>query len=178
MNTLQLIEQFTDVAQKVDTTVTVIIKSAEELEKTLLKLTDEEGEIVLADPDDLDPALFESFRKKSSRIIQNPDDKQMAGAKYGISDCFCAVARTGSVCVSITEKMGGSYSLYPRVHIAIVDSDTIVARPRDIFSQSPLKEKALNRDFIFVSGSSATADMGPLVRGVHGPGKLHVIFLK
>ena len=177
MNTMQLIEQFTDVAQKVDTTITVINKSANELEKTLLHLTDDEGDIVLAEPDDLDPALFESFRK-AGRVIQNPDDKQMAGAKYGISDCFCAVARTGSVCVSITDKMGGSYSLYPRVHIAIVDADTIVVRPRDIFSQSPLKEKALSRDFIFVSGSSATADMGPLVRGVHGPGKLHVIFLK
>jgi len=30
---------------------------------------------------------------------------------------------------------------------------------------------------VFVTGPSATADMGPLVRGVHGPHQLHVIVL-
>ena len=173
----QLIEQFIAVAQKVDTTVDVIPKSAAELEKTLLKATAQEGDIVLAEPDDLDQKLFGSFRK-SRRVLNNPDDSEIAEAKYGISDCFAAIARTGSVCVSMTDKMGGSYSLYPRIHIAIVDADTIVARPRDIFRQASLREKALSRDFVFISGSSATADMGPLVRGVHGPGKLHVIILK
>lgn len=177
MNTDQLIEQFITIAKQVDTTVDVINKSAPDLEKVLLKTTTDDGDIILAEPDDLDPQLFKSFRK-SQRVIKNPDDKQIAGAKYGISDCFAAVARTGSVCVSMTDKMGGSYSLYTSVHIAVVDSDTLVARPRDIFSQSPLREKALTRDFVLVSGSSATADMGPLVRGVHGPGKLHVIILK
>ena len=31
---------------------------------------------------------------------------------------------------------------------------------------------------VFVTGPSATADMGPLVRGVHGPHKLHIIVLR
>ena len=177
MNTDQLIEQFKNVVQQVDTTVDVINKSAKDLEKALLGATSGEGSIILAEPDDLNPQLFASF-KKSKRIIVNPDDKQIAGAKYGITDCFAAVARTGSVCVSMTDKMGGSYSLFPAEHIAIVDADTLVARPRDVFQQNPLSRKAMSRDFIFVSGSSATADMGPLVRGVHGPGKIHVIILK
>jgi len=177
MDTEQLIKTFIAAAKKVDTTIDVITRSAAELEVALLKATNEDGDIVLAEPDDLDSDLFEPFRK-SKRIIQNPDNSQMAGARYGVTDCFGAVARTGSVCVSITDKMGGSYSLYPRVHIAVVDAETIVARPRDIFMQNHLREKALNRNFLFISGSSATADMGPLVRGVHGPGKLHVIILR
>jgi len=31
---------------------------------------------------------------------------------------------------------------------------------------------------VFVTGPSATADMGPLVRGVHGPHKLHILVLR
>ncbi len=173
----QLIEKFISMARQVETTVEVINKSAKDLEKALLKATSDEGDIVFAKLDDLDPQLFDPFRK-NERIIENPTDEQLAGARYGVTDCFAGVARTGSVCVSMTEKMGGSYSLFPAEHIVVMDADTLVARPRDVFEQNPLKEKSMNRDFVFISSSSATADMGPLVRGVHGPGKLHVIILK
>ena len=177
MNQEQLIKQFIEVARQVDTTVAVIPRSESALKNALQEATAEQGDIVLAEPDDLNPQLFESFRQ-SDRVIAKPDNQQLAAARYGISDAFAAVARTGSVCVSMTDKMGGSISLFTGVHIAVVDAETMVARPRDVFLQSPLKEKALSRDFVFISGSSATADMGPLVRGVHGPGKLHVILLK
>lgn len=177
MNQEQLLKQFITVAAQVETTVELIEKSAKSLEQALLKAVSEKGDIVLAEMDDLDAGLFESFRK-NERVLKNPADQHLAAAKYGITDGFAAVARTGSVCVSMTEKMGGSFSLFVGNHIAVVDVNMLVARPRDVFSKSPLKEKALSRDFVFVSGSSATADMGPLVRGVHGPGKLHIIFLK
>ena len=45
------------------------------------------------------------------------------------------------------------------------------------FSEAYLEGKGLKRSFTFITGPSATADMGPLVRGVHGPGKLHIIVL-
>ena len=35
-----------------------------------------------------------------------------------------------------------------------------------------------HRDLVFITGPSATADMGPLVRGVHGPHRLHILLLE
>jgi L-lactate dehydrogenase complex protein LldG len=64
-----------------------------------------------------------------------------------------------------------------RKHIVVVDADTIVSRPSEVFSESCLDGKGLSRSFSFITGPSATADMGPLVRGVHGPGKLHIIIV-
>ena len=63
----------------------------------------------------------------------------------------------------------------------IIACDThplIVPRVRDLFSREVLEGKGLARSFTFITGPSATADMGPLVRGVHGPGKLHIIVLE
>ena len=47
-----------------------------------------------------------------------------------------------------------------------------------VLAEEYLDGKGLTRSFSFITGSSATADMGPLVRGVHGPGQLHIIILE
>ena len=149
----------------------------EALDIELKNATSGAESILLAEPDDLAVELFEPF-KLSEGVISLPSDSDMATAEYGISDAFAAVAETGSVCVSLSSGLGGSVSLFARKHIAVVDVNTIVARPRDLLEHEGLRYKTLQRNFVLISGPSATADMGPLVRGVHGPGKLHVIILK
>ncbi len=173
----RLIKQFIAVAGRVDTSVEVIPKSPEALKNALLKATGGSGSVALAEPDDLDPALFDLY-KNFVNIPAALTDVQLSKIAYGVSDAFAGIARTGSVCVSMTEKMGGAYSLFCRVHIAVLEAKNMLARPRDVFEKEPFRSIAMRRDFVFVSGSSATADMGPLVRGVHGPAKLHVIILE
>ena len=63
------------------------------------------------------------------------------------------------------------------LHIAVLDSRSIVARPSDLLSADRLGGIGLRRSFVFVTGPSATADMGPLVRGVHGPHRLHILLV-
>jgi L-lactate dehydrogenase complex protein LldG len=53
-----------------------------------------------------------------------------------------------------------------------------VPQLRDLFRRDVLNGEGLTRDFVFITGPSATADMGPLVRGVHGPHRLHVIVVR
>ena len=72
----------------------------------------------------------------------------------------------------------GVISLLSRTHIAVLSAETIVERPADLFDPNCLGGKGLQRNFVFVTGPSATADMGPLVRGVHGPHHLHIIILE
>lgn len=172
----QLTDQFISVAQRTTATVETIEKSADQLTQALLRATSGAGLITLAEPDDLDPLLFQPF-SKTANVVTQPKEQQLATADFGVSDAFAGVARTGSVCVSLTPKLGGSVSLFARAHVAVLAAETIVARPRDLFLNDGLRDKAMHRNFVFVSGPSATADMGPLVRGVHGPGKLHIIIL-
>jgi L-lactate dehydrogenase complex protein LldG len=71
--------------------------------------------------------------------------------------------------------MTAAASLLAPLHVALLRAENIVARPRDLFAAGAV---GLAQDFVFITGPSATADMGPLVRGVHGPHRLHVIILE
>lgn len=176
-NNSQLINQFIQAAERSAATVQCIKHDSKDLKKALLESCRHNEVVLLADPEDIDAELFASF-KKLPQVITNPTDQQLADIRIGITDAFAGVARTGSVCVSITPKLGGSISLFSREHVAVLDADKIVPRPRDILSEKYIGSNVLERSFTFITGPSATADMGPLVRGVHGPGRLHIIILE
>lgn len=173
----QLISQFIQAAERSAATVKCIKRESKELKKALLESCRHNEVVLLADPEAVDAELFASF-KNLPQVITNPTDQQLADIRIGITDTFAGVARTGSVCVSITPKLCGSISLFSREHIAVLDAAKIVPRPRDILSEKYMGSKVSERSFTFITGPSATADMGPLVRGVHGPGRLHIIILE
>lgn len=135
------------------------------------------GRIAIAEPLDLPAELFADLYRLPG-IVTARSKSELAACDVGITDAFAAVARTGSVCVTIDHAYSGAISLLARLHIAVVAAETIVERPAEIFDPNRFGGKGLTRNFVFITGPSATADMGPLVRGVHGPHKLHVIVLE
>ncbi len=173
-----LIKTFVDAATRVETTIEIVQKSPKKIREILHKIISSESKIIMAQFRFIPKTLLFDFEQNTAGNIVYPNDIDMAHADYGITDCFAGIAQTGSVCVLNDDSMSGSFSLFPKNHIVLLDSTKIVPRPRDIFLNDPYKKITLQNDFIFISGSSATADMGPLVRGVHGPGKLYVIILK
>lgn len=172
-----LLDQFVCTAQRAAASVERIKNSPETLKEAVQKCIRDEEKVLLAQPDDLPISLFESLSQLPN-IVTHPSEEQMVTTKIGITDAFAGVARTGSICVSISKNLDSSIALYTREHIAILYSKSIVPRPRDVFSKDVLGGKGTIRNFVFITGTSATADMGPLVRGVHGPGKLHIIILE
>lgn len=172
----ELLEQFIYSAQNAAAIAEVIPKNAVSLNDSLVKATYEDEIVLLSHPNDLEPDLFSIFAT-NIKVITIPAKEQFPTIKTGVTDAFCAVASTGSVCVAITKNLTSPASMLTRKHIVVVDGKTIVPRPRDVFSEEYLDGKGLQRSFSFITGPSATADMGPLVRGVHGPGKLHIIIL-
>lgn len=167
---------FIESAKGLGAVVEATKKNPEALSESLQQATSGEESILLAEPDYLDPALFGLFAA-DSRVIRKPSKEQMSSVTTGVTDAFCGVAATGSVCVAISKNLGSPMSLLTRRHIVVLDAATIVRRPRDLFS-GEVGFTGLNRSFSFITGPSATADMGPLVVGVHGPGKLHIIVLE
>lgn len=134
--------------------------------------------IAVAASRDLPAELLDACRALPAAFTGR-SKSELASADLGITEAFAGVAASGSLCVSVDDTDTGYVSLLSRAHIAVLDSSSLVARVSDIFSRAhAAKSFGLERNFAFVTGPSATADMGPLVRGVHGPHRLHILVLE
>jgi L-lactate dehydrogenase complex protein LldG len=133
--------------------------------------------IVIAPGGWLPPEIL-SVARELPNVIASPSDEQLARADVGITEAFAGVASSGSVCVALGAPLTAAASLLMPLHIVLLAVRRIVARPRDLFDGECLGGEGLQRDLVFITGPSATADMGPLVHGVHGPHRLHVLLLE
>ncbi len=174
---MRLLDHFMQSAETAGATVETVPRDAEALTRSLLKRTGGYDCVLLGLAGDLDPRLFGPFSARPNVILE-PTKEELRTVPVGVTDAFCGVAATGSVCISLLRSMSVPVSMLTRTHIVVVDGLTIVPRVRDLFSPDVLEGKGLTRSFTFITGPSATADMGPLVRGVHGPGALHIIVLE
>ena len=175
-NITKIIKEFRETAELADATSEVIQANSFSLNRALTQATESEELVLFAEPEDINPELFSEF-KVNPKVITEPTKEQLSTVRCGVTDAFGAVASTGSVCVPVSNGLTSPASMLTRKHIVVLDAKTIVSRPRDVLSDKYLDGKGLTRSFSFITGTSATADMGPLVRGVHGPGELHIIIL-
>jgi L-lactate dehydrogenase complex protein LldG len=174
---VSLLDQFTTSARNAVATVEIIDRSPAALRDAILREAGNANRILYAPPHDLPVALFSDIAS-DPRVVADANPDKMVHSAAGLTEAFAAVASTGSVCINVSQERTGMVSLLAPLQIAVVAAETIVPQPRDLFRADMLDGKGLARDFVFVTGPSATADMGPLVRGVHGPHKLHIIVLR
>lgn len=172
-----LIDQFEAAAKAAVATVEVIDRTPAALRDAIFRAAGDANRILFAPPQDLPADLFADFAR-DSRVLAEPTAEELVNSPAGVTEAFAGVARTGSVCVDVGYQRTGMASLLAPLHVAVVAAETIVPQPRDLFREDVLGGRGLQRSFVFITGPSATADMGPLVRGVHGPHRLHVIVLR
>ena len=176
-----VVEQFEASAKAAGATVEIIDRSPKAIREAIFRVTGQAGEILFAAPQDLPADLFADLFAEfvgDPRVVLDPSAEEWVYTPAGVTEAFAGVARTGSVCVDVGYQSTGLASLIAPLHIAVVAAETIVPQPRDLFRDDVLGGKGLARSFVFITGPSATADMGPLVRGVHGPHRLHIIVLR
>jgi hypothetical protein len=133
--------------------------------------------IVLSEAEFLAPQILGGVRGLAG-VILKPDDEQLATAGVGVTEAFAGIAVTGSVCIAMGRPLAAATSLLMPLNVVLLPGERIVERPRDLFHPGCLKGEGLKRNLVFVTGPSATADMGPLVRGVHGPHRLLILLLE
>ncbi|HZQ92446.1 MAG TPA: LUD domain-containing protein [Terriglobales bacterium] len=173
---MQLVEQFEAAARAAAARVDRVPRSADAIAAAVQRLEPGAKRIAIAEPMDVDAELFSACRRLPG-AFSGGGKKEFAAADAGLTDVFAGVARTGSVCLDIDHEDAGYVSLLPRAHVAVLDSARIVARPADLFRPDVLGGAGLTRNFVFITGPSATGDMGELVRGAHGPHRIHVLVL-
>src|SRR5579862_4963776 len=172
-----LLDEFLSTATRAVATVEVVERSPAALAEALLRAVGDAPRILFAPPQELPSELFQQFLA-DPRVRPNPTPEEMVDSAAGVTEAFAAVASTGSVCIDVSYERTGMVSLLAPLQVAVVAAATIVAQPRDLFRAGVLGGRGLERDFVFVTGPSATADMGPLVRGVHGPHHLRIVVLQ
>jgi len=98
-----------------------------------------------------------------------------ATAQVGISSADYALADTGTLVMLSSQEEARFVSLLPPVHIAILPGERILSGLDELFTRIP-RPADLSSSMVFITGPSRTGDIElELVRGVHGPGELHVI---
>ncbi len=96
-------------------------------------------------------------------------------AETGVTPARLGVANYGTVTLPASEEPREVVSLYCTRHVAVLAESNIVA-------DMPAAYDRLSEDFragadtqILATGPSSTADMGELLRGVHGPHETRVV---
>ncbi len=95
----------------------------------------------------------------------------------GITSAHYALADTGSLVLLGEFSESRLVSLLPPCHIAVVPCDRLLRGLDELFTVLPDPAK-LSSSMVLVTGPSRTGDIEMiLVRGVHGPGEVHVVLL-
>jgi L-lactate dehydrogenase complex protein LldG len=104
----------------------------------------------------------------------------VAGEEDSISvtPCFAAVAETGSLVLLAGPESPTTLNFVPDDHIVVVRRDQVVRHMEEVWARIRGRGAAQPRTVNFISGPSRTADIEQIVQlGVHGPRRLHVVFV-
>jgi L-lactate dehydrogenase complex protein LldG len=172
-----LAEIFVKNARGAAAVVETVVASRAAVSEALQKAVQGARSIVVANGVWLAPEILSATRDLPN-VLANPSDEQLARADAGITEAFAGVASSGSICVALGTPLTAAASLLMPLHIVLLAAGRIVERPRDLFDEARFGGEGLRRNLVFITGPSATADMGPLVRGVHGPHRLHILLLE
>jgi L-lactate dehydrogenase complex protein LldG len=117
-------------------------------------------------------------------VDTDPSVEALDGAETGVIQAGLGVANYGTI--TVESRPGGDelVSLYPPRHVVIVDAEDIVPDLSAGFDrfETAIEDARANgtpgASRVLTTGPSATADMGELVEGVHGPKEVHVVILE
>ncbi len=99
-------------------------------------------------------------------------------ADYGITSADYALADTGTLVMLSSAKEARMISLLPPAHIAIVPASKILTGLDELLTILPRPAEQTS-SMVLITGPSRTGDIEQiLVRGVHGPGEIHVVVVE
>jgi L-lactate dehydrogenase complex protein LldG len=107
-----------------------------------------------------------------------PTPADLRAAKTGVTAAAMGIASYGSVLIRATPDGAEPVSLFPDTHVAIVRECDVVEGMPEAFSRLGPLLRETRGSVVVATGPSATADMGALVRGAHGPKAVRVVILR
>ena len=114
-------------------------------------------------------------------VTANSEDLRniCATAGAGITRAYCLLAETGTIVLRACPQEPRLLSLLPPVHIAVVPLDRLLTNLDEMLSMTPRPVDSDSSAMVLITGPSRTGDIEQiLVRGVHGPGAVHVVIVQ
>jgi len=112
------------------------------------------------------------------RVATDPTTAELRAAHTGVTDASLGVAEYGSVAIEADPAGTEPVSLFVDRHVVVLRESDLVPDMPDAFDWLGPKARDESVDVVFATGPSATADMGGLVHGAHGPKEVHVVLLR
>jgi L-lactate dehydrogenase complex protein LldG len=101
-----------------------------------------------------------------------------ATCHYGITSADFGLSDTGSLVMISSREEARLVSLLPPAHIAVLPASKLLTGLDELFNILPHPAEQTS-SMVLITGPSRTADIEQiLVRGVHGPGEIHVVVVE
>ena len=113
-----------------------------------------------------------------SSVTTNPTPTELNAAVTGVTSASLAVAEYGSLLLRADAAGSEPISLFVDRHVAVLQADDIVPDMPAAFEWLGSELRDTRDSVIVATGPSATADMGALVQGAHGPKTVEVVIVE
>ncbi|MGQ4556302.1 LUD domain-containing protein [Halobellus sp. GM3] len=143
--------------------------------------TTEEFEAALSEAVDFPavgaPLDLESVSLADTEVQMPATPRLLLEAETGVTRVHGGVIRYGSFLIQSDSAGTEPVSLYPRKHVGVVRASDLHEDFASAASWLGEEFRAGRDSAIVATGPSATADMGKIVDGVHGPQAVHALVL-
>lgn len=135
-------------------------------------------ETLVAPPTVGAPLPFDDVSLAALDVALDPTPDQLEAAQTGVTAARMGIADYGSVVIESAADATEAASLFPETHVAVLRATDVVQDMATAFEALGALLREDPRSFVLATGPSATADMGALVKGAHGPTEVHVLILE
>lgn len=129
------------------------------------------------DPPAVGVALPECLGRLPTTVTTSPTTADLAAATTGVTPAVMGVADYGSVLLEADSAGTEQVSVYPERHVVVLHAADVVPDMPAAFAELGPRIREGRGSVVFATGPSATADMGDLVLGAHGPKEVHVVLV-
>jgi L-lactate dehydrogenase complex protein LldG len=123
------------------------------------------------------PLPFEGISLDETPVTLDPTPAELESARTGVTPVGMGIGSYGTLAVESASDGTEPVSLYPDCHVAVLRERDLHPDMDEAFAWLESEFDAGRDSWVFATGASATADMGEMVEGVHGPAEVHVIVL-
>jgi len=124
------------------------------------------------------PLPFEAVSLDDAPVTTDFDAADLQAAETGVTPAGLGIADYGTVTMHSTAAGDELVGLYSDRHVAVVHADDVVPDMAAAFERLGTEFDDGRRTQVLATGPSATADMGGLIQGVHGPKEVHVVVVE
>ncbi|MFC6964832.1 LUD domain-containing protein [Halocatena marina] len=118
-----------------------------------------------------------SLSLSETDVTIDPTPAELRSAEIGITWASIGIADYGSLVLTLTDAGSELVSLFVERHIVVIREADLLDSMKSAIDVVATEFNHTPQSAIIATGPSATADMGALVKGAHGPRDVQVLIL-